>query len=517
MANKSLFSSAVRALLPRTDTANREHAPAYAYSPRHKLAQLAATGTLNGTFYATAELHLAELLAAAREVEPGFVARTAVWARRHGHMKDTPALLCAYLSTLATPDVSRTFPLVIDNGRMLRSFVQIMRSGAVGRRSLGTRPKRLVKEWLESASPRELLHASVGQAPSLADVIRMVHPHPADAGRAAAYAYLIGKPYDVAALPAEFAAWEAFKRNPGAELPDVPFQMLTALPLETAQWAEIAENCSWQTLRMNLATFARHGVLALPGMAERIAQRLADAEAVRRAKVFPYQLLAAYTAAGTEIPALVREALQDALEMAVANVPEVPGAVVICPDVSGSMRSPVTGYRKGATSAVRCVDAAALMAASLLRQNRQARVLPFEQRVVDVALNPRDTVLTNANALAAVGGGGTACAAPLVRLNEEKAAVDLVVMISDNQSWVDATRAQATGVMAEWTKLKARSPGAKLVCIDIQPHGTAQAAPSADILNVGGFSDVVFDLITAFAAGRHGAEAWVEEIERIAV
>jgi 60 kDa SS-A/Ro ribonucleoprotein len=29
---------------------------------------------------------------------------------------------------------------VIDNGRMLRNFVQIMRSGAVGRTSLGTRP-----------------------------------------------------------------------------------------------------------------------------------------------------------------------------------------------------------------------------------------------------------------------------------------------------------------------------------------------------------------------------------------
>ena len=72
---------------------------------------------------------------------------------------------------------------MIDNGRMLRNFVQIMRSGAVGRKSLGSRPKRLVQAWLATASDRAILRAAVGQAPSLADVIQMVHPKPAD-GRA---------------------------------------------------------------------------------------------------------------------------------------------------------------------------------------------------------------------------------------------------------------------------------------------------------------------------------------------
>ena len=40
----------------------------------------------------------------------------------------------------------------------------------------------------------------------------------------------------------------------------------------------------------------------------------------------------------------------------------VAGEVVVCPDVSGSMQSPVTGYRKGATTSVRCIDVAALVA-----------------------------------------------------------------------------------------------------------------------------------------------------------
>ena len=66
------------------------------------------------------------------------------------------------------------------------------------------------------------------------------------------------------------------------------------------------------------------------------------------------------------------------------------------------MSSAVTGERTGATTAVRCIDVAALVAASILRQNPQAEVVPFATGVVDVRLNSRDSVMTNAQKLAAV-------------------------------------------------------------------------------------------------------------------
>jgi 60 kDa SS-A/Ro ribonucleoprotein len=116
-----------------------------------QLAQLAATGCLNNTFYAQAQDQLDAVLALAREVDPVFVAKTAVYARERGHMKDMPALLAA---TLAVRDVAlfaKVFPRVVDNGKMLRNFVQMLRSGAVGRKSLGTRPKKLVQQWLLEA------------------------------------------------------------------------------------------------------------------------------------------------------------------------------------------------------------------------------------------------------------------------------------------------------------------------------------------------------------------------------
>ncbi|MGE0151567.1 MAG: RNA-binding protein [Reyranellaceae bacterium] len=516
MANKSLFASVLNRLLPpAADAVNRELAPAYAYGPAHKLAQLAATGALQDNFYLSAEAQLADVLAAARAVEPLTVARTAIYARQRGTMKDMPALLTAYL-TVADPDLAvRVFDRVIDNGRMLRNFVQIMRSGAVGRRSLGTRPKRLVQQWLERASVPALLRAATGGDPSLADIVRMVHPKPADASRKAFYGWLLGRPYDVAALPAEIAAFEAWKRAPSGELPDVPFEWLTALPLTAEQWAVLAGRMGWQALRMNLNTLARNGAFAVEGTAEAVARRLADEAEIARARVLPYQLMAALGMVGEGVPLVVQGALEQALEASLRRVPAIEGRVVVCPDVSGSMHSPVTGYRKGASSKVRCIDVAAVVAAAVLRRNRAAQLLAFESTVVPVDLDPQARVAVNAAKLAAIGGGGTNVSAPLAKLNRDRAGADLVVIVSDNQSWVDATRRGATATMEEWRRLKRRCPRARLVCIDLQPYGTTQAQGDADILNVGGFSDAVFETLARFARG--GTPDWLAEVNAVEV
>src|SRR5262249_8196878 len=267
--------------------------------------------------------------------------------------------------------------------KMLRNFVQIMRSGVVGRKSLGTAPKRLVREWLDARDSALLFKSSVGQDPSLADIVKMVHPKPKDASREALFGYFIGREFAPDAMPDVARKFEAYKRGDTREVPDVPFQMLTALELGTLEWTAIARRAPWQMTRMNLNTFARHGVFGQPGMADLVADRLRDPKAIAKAPVFPYQLMVAYTmaSANADIPKEVCEALQHAMEIAAANVPEFEGKVYVFPDISGSMHSAVTGYRRGATTAVRCIDVAGLVAATVLRKNPRAEVIPFESNV----------------------------------------------------------------------------------------------------------------------------------------
>lgn len=498
--NFNLFNTR-KAALPAADTRNEAGGKAYTLTAEHKLAQLAATGCLNNTFYADAGEQLDSVLAAAGACDAEFVARTAVFARNHGFMKDMPAVLLAHLAGRDVEVLGKVFTRVIDDGKMLRNFVQAMRSGAAGRKSLGTAPKRLVKNWLAARTDDQLFRASVGQQPSLADVVKMVHPRPSTPQRQALYGWLCSRKVEAEMLPPLVREFEAFKTSSSNPVPDVPFQMLTVLNLTQKHWTYIARTASWQTTRMNLNTFARHGVFQFPNMVRLVADRLRDPDLVKKARVFPYQLMAAFTNAGPEVPAQVKEALQDAMETATQNVPAIRGKVWVLPDISGSMQSAVTGHRKGATSKVRCLDVAALVAACFLRTNRSAEVLPFSDHVVRANLNPRDSIMTNAAKLAALPSGGTNCAAPLKEMNRLKADGDLVVMVSDNESWSGAQHGRATGVMQEWDTFRKRNPAAKLVCLDIQPHGTTQAKERADILNIGGFSDQVFKLIAAFADG----------------
>ncbi len=517
MANKNLFTSVFGKLLPKTDTVNEARGQAYAFTPKHTLAQYAATGCLNSTFYADAEEQLTKVIELCQTLEPEFIAQTAIYARQRGFMKDMPALLCAILAVRDVKLLEAIFPRVIDNGKMLRNFVQILRSGVVGRKSLGSAPKRLIREWFASRDDEAVFKASIGAAPSFADIVKMIHPTPNSKSREALFGYFIGRDINADALPPLVKSYESFKNGNRAEIPNVPFQMLTSLELSKTEWTQIARTAPWQMTRMNLNTFERHNVFDQDGLPELIANRLRDESAIKKARVFPYQLMTAYTNADQKVPGIVRNALQDAMEIAIGNVPSIKGKVFVCPDVSGSMQSPVTGYRKSATSKVRCIDVAALVAAAILRKNPNAEVIPFSDEVVKASLNPRDSVMTNAQKLANLPSGGTNCSAPLAALNKRKATGDLVIYVSDNESWMDSKRYGATETMKEWKQFKVRNANAKMVCIDIQPYGTTQAKESADIMNIGGFSDQVFDVIAAFANGKIGDDHWIGVIENIAL
>jgi 60 kDa SS-A/Ro ribonucleoprotein len=281
-------------------------------------------------------------------------------------------------------------------------------------------------------------------------------------------------------------------------------------------------------VRMNLNTFERHGVFKIKGMDKVIAQKLTDEETIRKAMVFPYQLLVAYQNA-TGVPHVVREALQDAMELATNNVPAFGGKVVVAPDVSGSMGCAVTGNRGRATSTVSCRDVAALVSAVVLRNNRDALVLPFSDRLNTVSLNPRDSVMTNAEILRRLPSGGTDCSLPLEKLNKDRTKANLVIYVSDYESWVRDRprygsgwlgygRTRSTTMMKEWNAFKARNPGAKLVTIDLVPnqgYHQVESKDEPDILKVGGFSDRVFDVIRDFAQGGTGPDHWITVVESI--
>lgn len=504
-------------------TINEAGGLAYKLSPKEALAQLAATGCLSQTFYANEVNQLKTILelSAASDIDDEFLAKLALYARVKGFMKDIPAVLCAILASRKSPLLDKVFPIVIDNGKMLRNFVMAVRSGVTGRKSFGSAVRRLIRNWFDARTEQQIFNMSIGNNPSMADVVKMVHPTPKTPQREALYGYLIGKPYDESQLPQAIVEYIHLLKtgvDENAVVPDVPFQFLTSLELTTNQWKTIAQNASWQTTRMNLNTFLRHGVFEDKELVSKIAARLRNEEEILRAKTFPYQLMTAFMNASEEVPSDVRLALQDAMEIATENVPVIDGLVALCVDVSGSMSSPVTGYRRGATSAVKCVDVAGLMASCILRRNPNAVVIPFEEKVRRCTLNPRDSIITNAQKLANLNGGGTNCSSAMKYIVENNINPDIVIYISDNESWVDTdpnhSWKDCTETVAAWDKLRQNKPNARLINIDIQPYRSSQTLNRADIANIGGFSDAVFDFVAQFAEG-YAPKHWINLIDQI--
>jgi 60 kDa SS-A/Ro ribonucleoprotein len=552
MVNKNLFKTgSTTPAVPAADTQNNAGGKAYKFDKKHCLAQIAATNCFNGTFYASADsnLKLAKDAVEALKDDPEFIAKVAVYSRDKGYMKDMPAYLCAVLAGLDKKLFRKVFRKVIDNGKMLRNVIQIARSGQAGKvynMSSGTF-RHALQEWFDNKSPASIFKASIGNDPSMRDILRMARPAPRNqqgeysADKAALFAYLLdaelkdgeflvykgkGSERKVAYrhaynnLPELVLQYEAYKKDKSLPVPNVDFRFLDHL-VDDKGWATIAENAGWTMTRMNLNTFQRHNVFASDRMVRLIAARLQSKEEIVKAKAFPYQLLMAYKA--TEgVPALLVDALQEAMEIATENAPVFQGQSYIAVDVSGSMGSPITGHQPGGVSSkVRCVDVASLFAATVLRKNRTAQVLPFDTRIHSVSdLNARDSIMTNANKLARYGGGGTNCALALEHLNQQNAKGDAVVFISDNESWVDSPRyswSGGTGMLTAWAQFKKRNPRARLVCIDLIARDNSQVKAHEDILQVGGFSDQVFEVVNSFLEHGHSADHWVSVIEGVSL
>jgi len=77
------------------------------------------------------------------------------------------------------------------------------------------------------------------------------------------------------------------------------------------------------------------------------------------------------------------------------------------------------------------------------------------------------------------------------------------VLVNDQSSWVGAGLGGSTAVVARrqtfvanQRRLGGKAAAPKPVCIDIQPYLTSQASDHSNILNVGGFSDAVFSVVS---------------------
>jgi 60 kDa SS-A/Ro ribonucleoprotein len=138
----------------------------------------------------------------AKLVPETFVAKAAVISAEF-EQQELTALLLAVLTLRDVELLAKAFPRAVRTPEILRRYVAFLRSGCSGRRNLGTRPKKLIQDWLNACPVGDLRAEAFGSfRPSLADIVRWTHPKPVDTDHALVFGWMVGRPTDVSNLPA---------------------------------------------------------------------------------------------------------------------------------------------------------------------------------------------------------------------------------------------------------------------------------------------------------------------------
>lgn len=499
---------------------NREGAPSYYRSLQEQVVQVLATGTLGDNFYASGRelaVEAIEVLVAARETLPEFLARALVWAREQGFMKMLPILGLAVLSggrgkTRALFEA--VFGRVVRTPDDLRAFVAICKSGAIpGRSGLGGMASREARAWFGGLS--EYHAVKYGSAASreitLRDILRMTHPRAEGAVLAERFGWLVRGASALGQDPAlnpQIRALEALKRAASEEEQialirsgRLPFEVvIPAVKAATpAIWEELLRQAPYFNLLRNLVAFTRHGVFQSEENVRYACAKLTNAGAVEHSKVLPFRFFDAWRryVAESGSDSRIADALRTATNLAFANMPSFGNRVVaIGTDVSGSMNGAISEK-----SSTRFIDIAGIFTGALLRRvENRAIPLPFDTEVYpDCGISSRDDVLVTAEKITQFGGGGTAVGSPVEYLLRRKTKVGAFIGITDSEDWAYGHQGYpCSGSFLDlWRRYRSEvAPEAQAFLVTIAPYRDA-VAPSGTkgVHFIYGWSDTVLKYI----------------------
>lgn len=411
-----------------------------------------------------------------------------------------------------------------------------------GFRGWGRALTRAVAAWYTEKSVEQVAYQAVKYRQrdgwTHRDVFRKAHPRTSDAGFRGLGEWILRG--DVSQAPALVQGFAAAQVSEARALPSVVREYgLTweMLPTEALNRREVWEalldgghgsgSVPLGALMRQLPRLTRIGVIApMAEATERIAARLTDPEALRKARIHPLAVLVALRtyasgrslrgeATWTPVQRIV-DALDAAFYQAFQAVEPAGKRTLIALDVSGSMSfGKVAGMPltpREASAALSLVLAATEPATHIIgftgggRQHapRGARRVQtagwgtYSQHVSELRISPRMRLDDAVREVSDLPFGATDCALPMLYALERRLEVDTFVVITDNETW-------AGGIHPHEALARYRSQmgiDAKLAVMATSATSFSIADPGdAGMLDIAGFDASVPALLAAFSLG----------------
>lgn len=279
----------------------------------------------------------------------------------------------------------------------------------------------------------------------------------------------------------------------------VPTEMLN----HAIVWEALLPHMGLTALIRNLATLTRVGVLApMSRWNNIIAERITNAEDLKKSRVHPIAVLAALltygegkSARGSSTWEPVREvidALDKAFYASFGNVEPIGKRVLLALDVSGSMAS---GEIAGVPNLSPRMATAA-MALVTAKTESTYHIMGFGNEFVPIPISPAMRMGDAIRQVSGIPFSATDCSLPMVYALQKKIPVDTFIIYTDNETWSGPIHpSQALHLYR-----KTMGINAKLVVVAMTATNFTIADPSdGGMLDVCGFDTATPNVISDFA------------------
>lgn len=466
-------------------TTNKDGYPAYAMQDKSKLITQVLTSFMEESkFYGSNTKEMTEVIKRVIKEDPEFVSNLAVFARREFNMRSVAHVLTGYLANIpeGKPYVKRTVKGVTLRGDDVTEILSFYLN-TFGK-PIPNSLRKGIKEVFGSFDAYTLAkYKGEGKGVKMRDVLCLCRPSPKDEEQSKLWKQLLE-----GTLPTPYT-WET---------------ELSAKGNKKEVWEELI--ASKKLPYMAALRNCRNIVNAQPDNLDAYLKYIANPEAVKKSKQLPFRFLSAYRTnmtAGNK----VLDALEDAADASIENLPRIPGKTVIAIDVSGSMDS-----RVSAKSDIRCCDIAMLLGLIANKICEEALVVTFDTSLRQLAVSHRNGLLYT-TMHESMSGGGTNMSLPFELLQNKGIKCDRVIILSDNMcnssgySWYG--RNETVQVMADKCR-KANNNDFWVHAVDLQGYGTQQfTGPKTNI--IAGWSEKLFDFILLAEEGEGNLEKKIQE------
>lgn len=532
---------------------------AFKMEDKEELISTVMTTFLQGEYYEKEATKIARIQELLKKVDPLFAAKLAIYARNEGNLRSVTHFVAAEIAKYVSgTDWGKRFynRIVVrpdDMSEIVSAYAHI---NGMSQKDISKIPNAMkggFKAALERFDAYQLdKYKMKNREVSLIDLIRLFHPK-GNQKNAEAFKRLVNGEsleglYETKILEKEMT--KAGQLTKGATEDEKKEAKHEAI-------AEILDNVKGMPI-MNLIRNLRNIILYAPDKVEDACAQLRIKDKILNSRLLPFRFATAYAeiekmawgkpntdtsiafesdkaegeltkAQFDSLKRSVLDALEDAIQYSVENIPELEGNVAILVDHSGSCRgdaggsSAVSAFSKTSTAMI-----GNLFGSMMAYRQKNVYIGLFGDKLIDVPMD-RNMKMLDFNKMSFDKG---ACCGPCTEAGiydfmhkcvDEKKKVDNVVVFSDCQignntyeftPWY-GDKSSDTGerfheLFKEFKKL---NPMCNWIVVNLrQSGGTSVFDKSMRILNIAGWSDKIFDTIKSQC---RGWDVIIKEIESV--